>query len=483
MISKQFFKSSIIYSLVGSLPYISGIILIPLFTVYLTPQQFGVNALYYSMMVFFLVLAGFGMDSFIGVYYYEYKDKKQKLRELMGTVLLFSLIIGLFLIIFMGIAGPFAFHLLWPEISGLTFFPFGLITLMTAIFSAAFKSYTSLLINQQRIERFFWMNILNFLLTIGISYLLLYLFPFTLYGPLLGRLIPMTISFLLSVIFISAEFGLKINNGLFRPLLSFCIPILVFSLLVWVVNNIDRFVITHFIPDTTFVGIFDIAVKITLFIELIQTGLMNTINPKIFRIWKDQDLRESTVEVNRYYNGFTALTILLIPVILISVPLLLPAVIKKDIYYQSLIYLPVLSLGFATRGWFYMFMSPIYYFKKTKVLPKIFLFSACFQVVCSILLIKYFGIIGAVWANFLVKPVQALVVYSESRKIFKFSFNRWKILYLPLIFIFMGIIFEILSNQSTRLYFTTAQLLISIVLVFFAYRNELIPLFQKRFNL
>ena len=100
MISKQFFKSSIIYSFIGSLPYISGIILIPLFTIYLTPQQFGVNALYYSMMVFFQLLAGFGMDYFIGVYYYEYKDQRQKLRDLVGTVSIFSLIIGLFLIIF-----------------------------------------------------------------------------------------------------------------------------------------------------------------------------------------------------------------------------------------------------------------------------------------------------------------------------------------------------------------------------------------------
>ena len=483
MISKQFFKSSIIYSLVGSLPYISGIILIPFFTIYLTPQQFGVNALFYSMMVFFQVLAGFGMDYFIGVYYYEYKDKKQQLRELMGTVLLLSLVIGLFLIIFMGLAGPFAFRLLWPEITGLSFFPFGIITLITAIFTAGFKSYTGLLINQQRVEKFFWMNILNFVLTIGTTFLLLHLFPFTLYGPILGRLIPMTVSFLLTVIFISQEFGLTFKTELLRPLLSFCIPIVVYSILVWVVNNIDRFVITHFIPDTTYVGVFDIAVKITLFIDLIQMGLMNTINPKIFRIWKDQNLRESSLEVNRYYNGFTALTILIIPVILISVPYLLPIVIKKTIYYQALLYLPLLCLGFATRGWFYMFMSPIYYFKKTKVLPKIFLFSAIFQIICSVLLIKYFGIMGAVWANFLVKPIQALVVYSESRKIFRFEFNRWKIVYLPVIFILIGVVCEIITTQNTRLYFNILQLMISLLLVFFAYRNELIPLLRKRFTL
>jgi O-antigen/teichoic acid export membrane protein len=127
-----------------------------------------------------------------------------------------------------------------------------------------------------------------------------------------------------------------------------------------------------------------------------------------------------------------------------------------------------------------MFITPIYYFKKTKVLPKVFLISACFQIICSILLIKYFGIIGAVWANFLVKPLQALAVYWESRKIFTFEFNRWKIIYLPIVFIMTGIIIEIVANQSTRLYFNILLLVISLSLFLVIYRNELIYLIQKR---
>jgi O-antigen/teichoic acid export membrane protein len=247
----------------------------------------------------------------------------------------------------------------------------------------------------------------------------------------------------------------------------------------WIVNNIDRFIIFHFMPDASYVGIFDIAVKITLFLEIFQMGLMNTINPKIFSIWKENNLRQSTMEVNRYYNGFTALTMIIIPLMLIAFPLILPLVIKNPVYYQALAYLPLLSLGFVTRGWFYMFMAPIYYFKKTKVLPRIFLFSAIFQVVSSILLIRYFGIMGAVWANFLVKPVQAIILYTESKKIFSFSFNRWKIIYLPVLFIFIGIFCEMISTQSTRILIQSAQFLLTVGLVFLIYRNELIPLIKQ----
>jgi len=277
----------------------------------------------------------------------------------------------------------------------------------------------------------------------------------------------------------SAEYGFKVKMDLIRPVLDFCVPVFIYSILVWVVNNIDRFVILHFIPDTSFVGIFDIAVKITLFIEILQMGLMNTINPKIYAIWKDQNLRESSLEVNRYYNGFTAMTLLVIPVILIAIPVLLPLVIKKPIYYQSLVYLPVLCLGFVTRCWFYMFLAPIYFFKKTRILPKIFLLSAIIQIVSSILLVKYFGIMGAVWANFIIKPVQAFLLFTEARKIFRFNVNRWKVLYLPVIFIIMGIISEVIATGQTRVILETGQFCLTVLLVILIYRRELVPLIRQ----
>jgi hypothetical protein len=86
---------------------------------------------------------------------------------------------------------------------------------------------------------------------------------------------------------------------------------------------------------------------------------------------------------------------------------------------------------------------------------------------------------GAVWANFLVKPVQAIILYTESRKIFRFRFNRWKILYLPIIFIIAGILCEIVATESTRIILETGQFILTACLVFLVYRNELVPLAKQ----
>ncbi|MEI6456007.1 MAG: oligosaccharide flippase family protein [bacterium] len=480
MISRQFFKSSMIYSLVGALPYTTGVILIPFFASQLTPAQFGVNALYLTFMYFVQVIATFGMDTYLGINYFEFKDDRQKLREFVGTILMTLTVIGTTVAALLLVAGSGIFRLVFGDDALLQFYPFGLITVFTAVFNGYFKSYSSLLINQQRPVRFFWLNISNFVLTLGASITILYSFPFTLYGPIVGRLIPALISCGISVFLILAEFGFRHNRKFLRGMVSFCAPLVVYALMVWVVNYIDRYLIKYFLVDPAFVGIFDFAVKITLGIDLVQVGLANTIHPKVYNIWKDQKIRESTTEVNRYYNALTAITLIIIPIVVIAVPLLVPFFIKKTIYYQSFAFLSILCLGFATRPSFYLFLAPLFYFKHTKVLPKVFFFSALFQVAVSSLLIYRFGLMGAVWANFLVKPVQAFFLWIESRKIFTFRLNPWKIFYLPLIFIAVGIGSEIFATDQNRIWLAAGQLLLALGLVWFTYRNELLTLLPWR---
>ncbi len=476
MISRQFFKSSLIYSLVGALPYTTGVILIPFFTYRLTPEQFGVNALYLTVMYFVQLLSTFGLDTYIGINYFEYKNDRQRLREFVGTILMTLVVTGTLVVCVLSLGGSALFRIIFKNSAELDFLPYGLITVFSAIFNSIFKSYSSLLINQQRPERFFWLNITNFLVTLGASLLILYQSPFTLNGPVIGRLIPAVLTGLLSVYLVLSEFGYAFKKEYLRGVWSFCAPMVVYGIMVWIVNYIDRYIIVHFMADPTFVGIFDFGVKLSMGIDLVQVGLANTIHPKVYNIWKEGNVHESTPEVNRYYNGYTAVTLLIIPLVVIAVPLLVPLVIQKEIYYQAFLFLPVLCLGFATRPWFYLFMAPLFFFKKTKALPKVFLFSAAFQIlVCSILVWKY-GLMGAVWSNFLVKPVQALFLYLESKKIFRFRLNNWKIFYLPILVIILTLIGQFFINEKNLLWFAAGQLLVSFSLVFATYRKELLSL-------
>ncbi|MEI6884752.1 MAG: oligosaccharide flippase family protein [Bacteroidota bacterium] len=474
MISRQFFKSSMIYSLIGALPYTTGVILIPFFTAKLTPEQFGINAIYFTLMYFVQLISSAGLDTYIGVNYFQQKDDPRKLREFIGTVLIILITLGTAVFFIMLAGGSFMFSVIFRGDQAFSFFPFGMITVFTAIFNGFFKTYSNLLVNQQRPERFFWLNITNFLIILTASLGILYAYPYTLNGPIIGRLIPAAVSCLASVVMITSEYGFNFSRKHLDGMLAFCAPMIVYGIMIWVVNYIDRYVIKYFMIDPTYVGIFDFAVKLTMGIGLLHTGLVNTIQPKVFNIWKNSNLSESTTEINRYYNGFTAITLLVLPLVTIAIPLLVPLVIKNHIYYQAFAFIGILTLGYATSPAFYLFLAPVFYFKKTKVLPRVFLYSAVIQVVMSSLLVWKFGLMGAVFSNFLIKPIQAFFLYFESRKFFTYRLNLWKLIYMPFVVIVTGIALYCFLPDRTGIIPGCIQFALTAAMVFFTYKKELV---------
>jgi len=463
-----------IYSLIGALPYTTGVILIPFFTAKLTPEQFGINAIYFTLKYFVQLISSAGLDTYIGVNYFQQKDDPRKLREFIGTVLIILITLGTAVFFIMLAGGSFMFSVIFRGDQAFSFFPFGMITVFTAIFNGFFKTYSNLLVNQQRPERFFWLNITNFLIILTASLGILYAYPYTLNGPIIGRLIPAAVSCLASVVMITSEYGFNFSRKHLDGMLAFCAPMIVYGIMIWVVNYIDRYVIKYFMIDPTYVGIFDFAVKLTMGIGLLHTGLVNTIQPKVFNIWKNSNLSESTTEINRYYNGFTAITLLVLPLVTIAIPLLVPLVIKNHIYYQAFAFIGILTLGYATSPAFYLFLAPVFYFKKTKVLPRVFLYSAVIQVVMSSLLVWKFGLMGAVFSNFLIKPIQAFFLYFESRKFFTYRLNLWKLIYMPFVVIVTGIALYCFLPDRTGIIPGCIQFALTAAMVFFTYKKELV---------
>jgi len=476
MISRQFFKSSMIYSLVGALPYTTGVILIPFFTARLTPEQFGINAIYFTLMYFVQLVASAGMDTYIGVNYFQQKENPRRLSEFIGTVLIVMITLGTAVLFIMMMGGNLLFHIIFRGDKALQFFPFGMITVFTAIFNGFFKTYSNLLVNQQRPERFFWLNITNFFIILTASLGILYAYPYTLNGPIVGRLIPAAISCIASVVMLTGEYGLRFSRKHLQGMFAFCAPMIFYGAMIWVVNYIDRYVIKYFMIDPTYVGIFDFAVKLTMGLGLLHTGLVNSIQPKVFNIWKDKDLRESTPQVNRYYNGMTALTLLVLPLVTIAIPLLVPIVIKNHIYYQAFAFIGILCLGYATSPAFYLFLAPVFYFKKTKLLPRVFFYSAVIQIIMSSLLVWKFGLMGAVFSNFLIKPIQAFFLYYESRKFFTYHLNHWKLIYMPLVVILTGLLLYVFLPDKTGIIPGSIQFILTAVLIYVTYKKELLQL-------
>jgi len=470
MISKQFFKSSTVYSIVGALPLAWGFILLPFYTSLLTPADFAAFALYTGFSALIQILVNAGLDSYLVVHYIEYHDDAAAARHQVGTTVIALLAIGAVFVLLSFTSGPAVFRTLFRD-GSLTFFPYGFMSVLTAIFNSFFKTYTHLLIYQQRVRRFFWANLVNTVLILALSLSGLYLFPFTLIGPMWGRLLSGLAIFLLALYWFIAEFGLSFQRDLIKGMLRYCYPLLVYFVLVWVFTYIDRFLINHFLSKQD-VAVFDFAVKCTFLLEFMQMGLANSIYPRVFALWRTSDTKARSAEVSKYFHVFSALSLLAIPLFVLTIPLLVPLVVRNAAYFTAFDYLLVLSLGFATRALYHLYLAPFSLFKKTARLPMPTLLSALFQVALTVVMVKQLGLIGAVWANLLAKIGQVFFLAIWGRTILPGSYNKIKMIVLPSLYLVTALVLE----YTLPLAIWPRHILIAVVLcglVFWFYWREI----------
>jgi len=222
------------------------------------------------------------------------------------------------------------------------------------------------------------------------------------------------------------------------------------------------------------VAVFDFAIKITLAIEFLQNGLSAAILPKIFQIWKDNNNKPvGNIEVNKFFHVFTLINLCLIPLYLLLIPYLVPLVVNNSDLYQSFSLLPLLFAGMVVRIWYYILVSPIFYFQKTSILPKVFAITAVFQIAATYSMVNLNGINGAVLANFLTKILQVSLMYLFVNRFYKLNANKTKLLFYPSALISMFLIANIF-NMIYNVYVIYSLIFIcSLVFAYYTYRKEI----------
>lgn len=470
MISKNLIKSSLIYTIIGALPLISAFFLLIFYTRYLSKADYGAFVIYISFTGLIQILVNLGLDTLIGVSYFESKHDKVLLRKKIGGITGYLLIWGAFIALISGILGENIFELIFKG-KGLFFYPYGLMAVLTAIFNSYFKTYTNLLINQEKPTRFAIVNMANFVMTITFSLGGLFMFPFTLIGPMCGRFLSGIGIFIIAFLSLAKESKIRIVLGdELKQTLRFSLPLLVFFLISWSISNLSTFIMAN-IMTLQDVGIFGLVLQFTLLVEFVLNGMGSSVMPKVYGLIKDKQLTGSTPELNKYFSGFNAIALLVIPASTFFIPLILPFLISKD-YETSFIFLSILNIGFASRGLYNYFLTPIYYFRKTNVLPKIYMITAVIQIIISIVLIRHFGIWGAVAANLITKVIQNFFLFIVSRKFFTYSFNSLKFIWLPLIVTTVVICSEYFVSTYNLHFIRLLQMAFSYLLVYIFYRNE-----------
>lgn len=396
---------TLIYTFSGALPALAGFFLLAPLTTFLSPDLYAIQALYLSISLLFQVVITYGLDQFLVRNYVNSKDEAYR-SMLVSQVFSSILLIGIILFGLFAITGSFSFELILQDPSA-HFFPFGALSIGTALFNSLIKAFTNLLIYKEDPIRFLWVNVINTIVYIAGVFVGLHFFPETLWGPVGGRFLAGLVGVMIVFSYLFKKEKFSFHFRFPKGSWAYCAPVLLFGAVMWGMSLGNNYLINYSIHDLTHIAEFDLLLKFVMIIELFHNGLTSALSPKLFRLWSEKNRGE---EEHNLHILFNAVSILLIAGAILFLPVFWPLVVKNNAFDHVVWLFPLMAFGYAFRGVYNYYVNPIYFMEKTHRLPIVFALSFVIHAVIAFFLIKEYKLMGALIGMSTSRVIQSIIL-------------------------------------------------------------------------
>lgn len=455
----------------GSLPLASAVVLLPFYVAHLSTELYGALAIYLALSMVVQIIVTYSFDTSLYVHYHDFKTDSEKLATFISSCFSFMLVLGAAVVVIAGLTGNVVFENLFAG-QPLVFFPFGMLSVITGAFQALFKVNTSLLQSREQPTRFFWSNLINFSLIAVLTIAGLKFFPNSLAGPVGARVIAAMVSGTGALIRIYREFGVQFNYPLLRSTFGFNTYSFIYQLQLWAVNYLDRILMVFFLPLDR-VGVYDFAFKCMLVVEFSLNGLFNSFYPKVLSKVAAQQVKGTSIEINRYFHGLTAAAVLVVAGCIFLFPVILGLFEIKPGYLQALVVIPFIGLVYLLKPLRLYVAMPYSALKYTKPLPLYYLVVTAFKIGVMVAAIPLYGIDGVIMASAAALIVEILLLYSGSRNRFAFNnLNMYKLVAVPVVFGLIVLVTELSGIAVSETVIHFVYVVVALALLLWVYRNE-----------
>lgn len=427
----QLLRNSFIYSI--SILFQGGVVffLLPLYTLYLSPTQYGIIAVLSSLTGFLAMFYLLSLHGAATRFYFDHTEDKKKNAELFSTIFFFilafgSLLTGLF----------FFFHdfLLDPFLKGIDFYPYTLLTLITVFLSSFYLLYQAILQARQKAGKY---GIVNFIYVLTNSLLIV---AFIVFSELkvTGVLLAPLITNFIFLIFIFFDLFLKekisFNFQILKECLKYAIPLLPHTLFTWAMLTINKVLLNN-LDSTATAGIYDIGFIFANLINILAWAINQAYVPWFFDKMKEKANTSSQIvkfacDATIFY-GFCGFLLALFSKEILPI-------FVTDAFNSATLIVPILAFAYVFNGLYYFFVNPLFYNKKTtKYVSLCTIVSAIINVALNLILIPEFGIIGSAIGTLVALFFSSVLALLISHKVEHLPF-KWQKMY-AYTFLFLGL--------------------------------------------
>ncbi len=458
--SKSLIKSTIIYSIGNFGSKVLSFGLIPLYSYYLTKEEFGYYDLVVSTIVLLVPLITLQLSDSIFRWLLDNKDdiKIQKtIATSAFTFVLFNSLLAFLILIGVSFFADIEFLLTI------------LVLLITTIFYGMIQQFTRGL----SYSKFYAISgvMLTFsLLTCN----LLFLFFFKL------KIEALFISSILSNIISISFLAYKTNFFKFlnfdylklktlKEMLYYSLPLVPNTLSWWLIMSANKYIIVLNLGEES-LGLFSLANRFPALLVMVSSIFLLAWQESAITVFNDQDKDKFFSKIfNKLFRAQFSLVILLI----LTSEFLVKYIISSS-FYESWKYLPLLYLG-AVFSSFSAFYGSIYIgAKDTKGALYTSVIGGITNVVLSFVFVRYIGLFGVCVANCLSFVVLFVLRFFNTKKYANINLHISKV--LTAVF---SVLFSLAVVYINKLQLSITIIIVTSILIFYINRKDLLTLLKQ----
>lgn len=414
---RRLLKQSIIYGLGDVAGKLLKFLLIPVYTTYLLPAEYGILNLCLLYSGFAAVFCFWGVNSAFFRYFVPQEKEKGSLESFSNIFLLvaiFSLLVFLLSYLF---SRSLAHFLLGSTSEAY-------LIRITAI-SVLVNSLLATLLLLYRVEgkpiSYVKVTISKLLVGLLCNLYLVVELRMGVKGVLYSDIISSSLLLLFLLIKLSPYLSLHISLSLSKKLLSYGIPLVPAVLSGVVIMLSDRYFIELF-QGAKAVGIYSLGYKLGLVVNLAVIAFNFAWSPAIFRIVEEKGAKRIFSDVLNHYVtlvGLVFLGLLLFQKEIFSL-------FVNASYHQGSGVVLIIALSYFVYGLYLNFEVGLYLKDRTSYVALISILAAGLNIGLNILLIPRMGIKGAAWATFFSYLFMAALglLLSQSLYRLRYDFRR-----------------------------------------------------------
>ena len=407
---------SAIYGLGGIVSRILAVLLLPLYTHYLTPTDYGhVETLVALTTVLIILLRG-GIQSAFFRFWFDDDDRASHLRVL-RTSFWFTMTSAT--------AGLVAGIVLAAPIASGLFGDAGLADLVRASFVALwaamnYEQLTWVFRVEQRPVAFVAATLANILLTVGMTLLLVVHFQKGAVGVIVGNFSGTLLVYAALIGYRRDQLGLQFDRRLFREMNRFGLPLVPSALFLWVTNFSDRFFLVK-LADASEVGLYSVGVRIASAMVLLLTAFRNAWPAFAYSIRDDAEARRTYAYVLTYL-------VFVCSWLAVALGLLSPWLVEwlaTPAFAEASRVVGLLAFGAVAFAVYIVVSIGVGRIKRTQFMWAVTLSGAAVNFALNLILIPTYGMMGAAVATIAAYVVMAASISWWSQRIYPVPY-QWR---------------------------------------------------------